>query len=108
MFENSGFIYLHISHIQELLKIKSLIHLEQYMDILKATNAYRRNFESNAQIQETSSTKYRNIKRLFSMTHKNLKEKDMISLRHLSVYLNHQKLELHLLEHNYPKISKVK
>lgn len=35
--------------------------LDQYMDILKRTNAYRRNFNPDAQIQGTQSEKYRTI-----------------------------------------------
>lgn len=48
--------------------------LEQYMDILKRTNAYRRNFEPDAQIQGSQSAKYRNVIRPYLIEHNILKD----------------------------------
>lgn len=47
--------------------------LDQYMDILKRTNAYRRNFDPDAQIQGTQSEKYRTIIKPYLLTHNILK-----------------------------------
>lgn len=47
--------------------------LDQYMDILKRTNAYRRNFDHNAQIQGTRATKYETVIKPYLLKHKILK-----------------------------------
>lgn len=47
--------------------------LDQYMDILKRTNAYRRNFDPDSQIQGTQLEKYRTIIKPYLLSHNILK-----------------------------------
>ncbi|CAH1972748.1 unnamed protein product [Acanthoscelides obtectus] len=48
------------------------------MDILSRTNAYRRNFEPNTQIQGSTSYKYRNIIRPYLHQHNILKQQGIL------------------------------
>lgn len=47
--------------------------LEQYMDMLKRTNAYRRNFDPTLQIQGTQSAKYKQVIKPYLLKHGILK-----------------------------------
>ncbi|CAH1981674.1 unnamed protein product [Acanthoscelides obtectus] len=47
--------------------------LEHYMDMLKRTNAYRRNFDSNLQIQGVNTFKYKTIIRPYLVKHNLIK-----------------------------------